>query len=179
MDGPPAQSLGVEPVDHDVLKQPPRDVREPMITRHLIINVLMSSGIIIAGTMFIFVRELSDNLVTPRDTTMTFTCFVLFDMFNALSCRSSTKSLFQVGFLTNKPFLLSVSGSLIAQLLVIYWPPLQRIFVTEPLFMEDILFLIFITSSVFIASEVKKLIERRALRRKKLKQVYQDFDSIV
>ena len=29
-----------------------------------------------------------DNKVTPRDTTMTFTCFVLFDMFNAFSCRS-------------------------------------------------------------------------------------------
>jgi Ca2+-transporting ATPase len=59
MDGPPAQSLGVEPVDHDVLKQPPRDVREPMITRHLIVNVLMSSCIIIAGTLFIFIREVS------------------------------------------------------------------------------------------------------------------------
>lgn len=29
-----------------------------------------------------------DNVITPRDTTMTFTCFVFFDMFNALSCRS-------------------------------------------------------------------------------------------
>ena len=179
MDGPPAQSLGVEPVDHDVLKQPPRDVREPMITRHLIINVLMSAAIIIAGTMFIFVRELSDNMVTPRDTTMTFTCFVLFDMFNALSCRSSTKSVFQIGLMTNKPFIFSVTGSLVAQLLVIYWPPLQRIFVTEPLSMEDILFLLFITSSVFIASETKKLFERRAARRIKLMHVYQDYDGLV
>ncbi len=32
--------------------------------------------------------QMSDNKITPRDTTMTFTCFVLFDMFNALSCRS-------------------------------------------------------------------------------------------
>ena len=31
---------------------------------------------------------MQDGTVTPRDTTMTFTCFVLFDMFNALSCRS-------------------------------------------------------------------------------------------
>lgn len=32
--------------------------------------------------------QMEDNLITPRDTTMTFTCFVMFDMFNALSCRS-------------------------------------------------------------------------------------------
>lgn len=61
MDGPPAQSLGVEPVDHDVLKQPPRNVKHPMITRDLIINVLMSSAIIICGTLFIFVHEVRAN----------------------------------------------------------------------------------------------------------------------
>ena len=33
-----------------------------------------------------------DNQVTPRDTTMTFTCFVLFDMFNAFSCRSQVSA---------------------------------------------------------------------------------------
>lgn len=106
MDGPPAQSLGVEPVDHDVLSQPPRNVKEPMITRELIINVLISASIIITGTLFVFIAEvshssyfnglivseivvqMSDKMVTPRDTTMTFTCFVFFDMFNALSCRS-------------------------------------------------------------------------------------------
>ena len=34
-----------------------------------------------------------DNIITPRDTTMTFTCFVLFDMFNALGCRSQVSVL--------------------------------------------------------------------------------------
>jgi Ca2+-transporting ATPase len=29
-----------------------------------------------------------DRASTPRTTTMTFTCFVFFDLFNALSCRS-------------------------------------------------------------------------------------------
>ena len=32
--------------------------------------------------------QMEDRIITPRDTTMTFTCFVFFDMFNALSCRS-------------------------------------------------------------------------------------------
>lgn len=97
MDGPPAQSLGVEPVDQDVLKQKPRNVKQPMISKSLIINVLLSAGIIILGTLWVFQREMADGIgVTSRDTTMTFTCFVLFDMWNALSCRSQTKSVFQV-----------------------------------------------------------------------------------
>jgi magnesium-transporting ATPase (P-type) len=32
MDGPPAQSLGLEPVHHDVLKKPPRHTKEQVRT---------------------------------------------------------------------------------------------------------------------------------------------------
>jgi Ca2+-transporting ATPase len=59
MDGPPAQSLGVEPVDHDVLKKPPRNVKQPMITKDLILNVVISAIIIISGTLFVFIREVN------------------------------------------------------------------------------------------------------------------------
>lgn len=76
---------------------------------------------------------MSDNKITPRDTTMTFTCFVLFDMFNALSCRSQTKSVFQVGLFSNKMFLVAVTLSLVGQMLVVFFPPLQRVFLTEAL----------------------------------------------
>jgi Ca2+-transporting ATPase len=78
---------------------------------------------------------MSSEGITARDTTMTFTCFVFFDMWNALSCRSQTKSVFQIGFFSNKMFLIAVTLSVIGQLLVVYFPPLQRIFQTEALTM--------------------------------------------
>lgn len=162
MDGPPAQSLGVEAVDQDVLKQKPRNVKQPMITRAVIINVLLSASIIILGTLWVFQREMADGSLgkTKRDTTMTFTCFVFFDMFNALSCRSQTKSIFKIGFFTNKMFLLAVGFSVIGQLLVIYFPPLQMVFQTEALTGMDLVFLVSLTSTVFIVSELKKWFER-------------------
>ncbi|CAN7991005.1 unnamed protein product, partial [Ixodes hexagonus] len=183
MDGPPAQSLGVEPVDHDVLKQPPRNTKQPMITRDLIFNVVLSSLIIILGTLFIFRNEMSDQMVTPRDTTMTFTCFVFFDMFNALSCRSQaslplcnqgsrTKSVFTIGFFSNKMFLLAVAFSVIGQMLVIYFPPLQRVFQTEALTFQDIALLVGVSSTVFIVSELKKFLERSISRRVRKKQFF-------
>lgn len=197
MDGPPAQSLGVEPVDQDVLKQRPRNVKQPMITRALIVNVLLSASIIILGTLWVFQREMADGSGgrTKRDTTMTFTCFVLFDMFNALSCRSQTKSIFQVrlqesarkgvyiifphsqiGFFSNKMFLLAVGFSLIGQLMVIYFPPLQMVFQTEALTGWDLVFLVTLTSSVFIVSELKKWFERSIER--KIFQTRPDLDFV-
>jgi len=50
-------SLGVEPVDHDVLKQPPRKTKDPIITRQLIISVIISAAIIVSGTLWVFWRE--------------------------------------------------------------------------------------------------------------------------
>ncbi|GFN89832.1 calcium-transporting ATPase [Plakobranchus ocellatus] len=161
MDGPPAQSLGVEPVDHDVLRKPPRKVQDNIITRSLILNTLTSAFIIVCGTMWIFHEEMEDGKITPRDTTMTFTCFVFFDMFNALSCRSNSKSIFQIGFFTNRMFLYAVGGSILGQLLVIYFPPLQAIFQTEALYSSDFFLLIALTSTVFIVSEVRKFFTRR------------------
>ncbi|XP_067396283.1 calcium-transporting ATPase type 2C member 2 isoform X2 [Emydura macquarii macquarii] len=168
MDGPPAQSLGVEPVDKDAIKQPPRSITDTILSRALILKIFMSAIIIISGTLFVFWKEIPESGTTPRTTTMTFTCFVFFDLFNALTCRSQTKLIFEIGFFRNRMFLYSVLGSLLGQMAVIYIPPLQKIFQTENLGALDLLFLAGLSSSVFIVSELIKLCEKRCCRTKKV-----------
>ena len=52
-------------------------------------NPIQIRALILSLTLFvIFPFQMIDDKITARDTTMTFTCFVFFDMFNALSCRS-------------------------------------------------------------------------------------------
>ncbi|KFV70397.1 Calcium-transporting ATPase type 2C member 2, partial [Dryobates pubescens] len=160
MDGPPAQSLGVEPVDRDTIKQPPRCITDTILSKSLILKIFMSAIIIISGTLFVFWKENPNSGITPRTTTMTFTCFVFFDLFNALTCRSQTKLIFEIGFFRNRMFLYSVLGSFLGQLAVIYIPPLQKIFQTENLGALDLLFLTGLASSVFIISELVKLCEK-------------------
>ena len=138
MDGPPAQSLGVEPADQDMAKRPPRNTKMAMLSRDILVNICLSAAIIVCGTLYVFKEMMEDGKITNRDTTMTFTCFVFFDMFNALSSRSLTKSVFQLGFFTNKPFCLAVLFSLVGQMLVVYAPPLQYIFQTEALSLSGV-----------------------------------------
>jgi Ca2+-transporting ATPase len=164
MDGPPAQSLGVEPVDPAVMARPPRSKNARAITPALLKRVTQSSLIIMLGTLAVYVREMSaDGIVTERDTTMTFTCFVLFDMFNALTCRSEGKSVLrgEVGFTENKLFNYAVMGSLFGQGLVVYFPPLQRVFQTEALGFFDLVGLVILASTVFWADEARKYLKRR------------------
>lgn len=158
MDGPPAQSLGVEAVDKDVMNRPPRRRGDAVLTRPLVTRVLTQAATIMAGTMLVYTREMHDGLVTRRDTTMTFTCFVLFDMFNALTCRSESKSVLrgEVGLFGNALFNWAVSLSLMGQLLVVYLPWLQEVFQTEALGWRDLAGLVVLCSSVFWVDEGRK-----------------------
>ena len=162
MDGPPAQSLGVEKVDPDVMNKPPRKRNDPVLTPNLIKRVLTSAAIIMIGTMIIYSREMmADGQVTRRDTTMTFTCFVFFDMFNALACRSESKSIFrgEIGLFANNLFNWAVSLSVICQLLVIYFPWLQSTFQTEAIGFFDLVRLVILCSTVFWADELRKYLK--------------------
>ena len=57
-------------------------------------------------------------------------------------------------------FLYAVGASLMGQMLVIYFPPLQAVFQTEPLDWTDILLLMCVSSSVLFVDEVRKLVIR-------------------
>lgn len=122
LNGPPAQFLGVEPVDPSIMSRPPRSK---------IVRVLTSASIIMLGTLMIYVREIAVNhTISARGIIMTFTCFVFFEMFNALTCRSEGKSLLrdELSLTDNRIFNLAVGGSLLRQMTVVYVPVLQRIF---------------------------------------------------
>ncbi|KAF9879298.1 putative calcium-transporting atpase type 2c member 1 protein [Colletotrichum karsti] len=58
MDGPPAQSLGVEAVDADVMNRPPRKRNDAVLTKAVLYRVLTSASIIMIGTMLIYSREM-------------------------------------------------------------------------------------------------------------------------
>ncbi|KAJ5670167.1 Calcium-transporting ATPase 1 [Penicillium maclennaniae] len=178
MDGPPAQSLGVEPVDPSIMNRPPRPKTARVLTRPLVQRVLTSALVIMLGTLAVYIHEMGEmddgtplgkrtRVVTAHDTTMTFTCFVLFDMFNALTCRSEGKSILrgEISLFGNKMFNYCVLGSLAGQACVIYLPFLQRVFQTEPLSLSSLLKLFLLASSVFWVDEGRKYLN--ALRRQR------------
>merc|ERR1712241_1368913 len=70
------------------------------------------------------------------------------------------KLISEIGFFSNPVFCVAVALSILGQLAVIYFPPLQYIFQTEALALEDLFLLAGLSSSVFIICEAKKLIQR-------------------
>jgi Ca2+-transporting ATPase len=157
MDGPLAQSLGVELVDQSVMQRPPRNKNDNILTKPLISRVISSGLLILVGTMYVFLHEMEDGEISSRDLTMTFTTFVMFDMFNALACRHNSRSIFDLNPLSsNKFFVAALLFSLIGQFLVVYFPPLQNVFRTESLSINDLVFVISLASTMVILDTIRK-----------------------
>jgi len=156
MDGPPAQSLGVEPVDDRILNAKPRKADDPIVTQALLLRAVTSAALIVYLTLKVFANELDDGMVNRRDTTMTFMTFVNCDLFNAYVCRSAEKCFYEMEMTGNPAFLWAVGGSIIGQFLVTYFPPLQEVFQTEALSFIDLCYIILLSSSVLWLDTLRK-----------------------
>ncbi|KAJ8509298.1 hypothetical protein ONZ45_g8513 [Pleurotus djamor] len=78
MDGPPSQSLGVDPVDPAIMRRPPRQKDAPVITKRLLYRVLFSASMIVIGTMFVYIYSLADDDdMSRREQTMVSTLQIL------------------------------------------------------------------------------------------------------
>jgi len=156
MDGPPAQSLGVEPVDAKILKARPRKATDPLLTKALLLRAVSSAVLIAFLTLRVFAMEMDGGSITRRDTTMTFMTFVNCDLFNAYACRSSDRCFYEISLFENPTFVYAVGGSILGQLAVIYFKPLQEIFQTESLPFSDLMYILLLSSSVLILDTIRK-----------------------
>lgn len=157
MDGPPAQSLGVEPVDDKILNAKPRKADDAIVTRALLFRAGTSAALIVLLTLRVFYNELlDDGRVSRRDTTMTFMTFVNCDLFNAYVCRSADRCFYELSLFSNPAFLWAVSGSIVGQLMLIYFGPLQEVFQTEALSGGDLLYVLALSSSILVLDTIRK-----------------------
>ncbi|KAJ7198236.1 Ca-transporting ATPase [Mycena rebaudengoi] len=156
MDGPPSQSLGVDPVDPAVMRRPPRKKDAPIITRRLLYRVLFSASIIVIGTLFVYIFALEDEKMSRREQTMTFTCFVFLDLVSAVQNRG-----IGCGLLQNKMLVTTVSISALSQLCLVYVPFMQAIFQTAALDLGDLAVILALACVSFALHEGRRRYERQ------------------
>ncbi|WAR58203.1 hypothetical protein PtB15_5B435 [Puccinia triticina] len=87
MDGPPSQSLGVDPVNKEVMKRKPRSKNSAVLTVRLLYRIGFSAIMIIGCTLFIYLFDLKGAEAGQRDQTVTFTSFVFLDLISAIQNR--------------------------------------------------------------------------------------------
>ena len=147
MDGPPAQSLGLEGPEKDIMRRPPE--KGELINRKTMLKITISGIVMAIGTLGLFIYELNNGVgdIKTKAITVAFTVFVLYQLFNALNYRSSSKD-------RNITLWLSLVGSFILQVLVIYVPFLQTIFKTCAIGLFDWILIIIISAIILVTDKI-------------------------
>jgi len=158
-DGLPALALSVEPAEGDVMRRPPRHPKESIFAHGLGLHAIWV-GLLMAGVV-IFVQAWSLTTGHAHWQTMVFTVLCLSQLGHVLAIRSEKESLFKMGVFSNKYLLGAVVLTFILQMATIYVPFLNPIFKTEPLTLNELTFTLILSSVVFFAVEIEKLVRRR------------------
>ncbi len=160
-DGLPALALSAEPAEGDLMSRPPRHPKESIFAHGLGIHAIWVG--LLMGGVTLFTQAWSISTGHGHWQTMVFTVLCLTQLGHVLAIRSETQSIFTQGFFSNKPLLGAVVLTFIAQMATIYVPFLNPIFKTEPLTLDELVLTLVLSSVIFFAVEVEKLIRRRKI----------------
>ncbi|MGN0176359.1 MAG: calcium-translocating P-type ATPase, PMCA-type [Methanobrevibacter sp.] len=145
MDGPPAQTLGMEGAEKDTMKRPPET--GDILTKNTLFQIFILGLIMAIGTTIIFSWEIYNGATTKKAMTIAFTLFVVYQLFNALNGKANSNK-------SSKYVYLGVLGSFILQLLIIYVPQLQVIFRTTALNITEWVIIIIVASTILLTQKI-------------------------
>jgi Ca2+-transporting ATPase len=107
-----------------------------------------------------FALRLEGGVALEVVRTEVFTLVAMSQWFNVLNCRSTTATALGLDVLRNRWLIGGLALSVLLQALVLYAPPMNRLFHTVPLPPEALLPLVLLASGVLWAEELRKLIVR-------------------
>jgi Ca2+-transporting ATPase len=166
-DGAPALALGMERGDPDIMEQPPRPVREPIINRSMVVGIVVQTIAITAAVLTAYYVGWSwDSGDLALAQTMAFVTLSASELVRAYTARSERASLFRLGVFSNQIMQYAVLASIVLLLGVVYIPFLQPIFDTVPLGLREWLVVLPLLLVPGIAAEVTKAIVRTRTRQR-------------
>jgi Ca2+-transporting ATPase len=159
-DGLPAIALSVDPPEAGIMERPPRPKDETIFTAG-VLRYLIWAGVwtaFVSLAIFIWAIHAGRGAVEAR--ALCFVTLILIQFFNAFNCRSEQHSLFEIGVFANRWLWLAILWECVILVFVLYIPVLQDAFRVFPLGVVDWLFVVCAASTIFIFTEVYKLISK-------------------
>ncbi|WP_309234172.1 cation-translocating P-type ATPase [Dietzia sp. SYD-A1] len=169
MDGPPAMALGVEPVEKNAMRRPPRPADEQILTPSRLVRILWLGVVMATGTLLVL--AFAETIFPERAgvplfaTTLAYAAFVFFQVFNLMNVRSTDGSVFSRDMAHNAPIWVALAAVPLLLVAVVQVPFLQGIFDTTPLHADEWLLAVAVGSSILWLEELRKVVARWRARR--------------
>ncbi len=169
MDGPPALTLGLEPIRDDLMKRKPTARNESIVSAEMmgkiVVNGVFMCVVCLAQQQWNFLAVSVEGADAAEvSNTVIFTLFVLFQLFNAFNCRElGDKSVFP-NFFRNKLMLVAFAAAFVLQIVITQFA--GPVFDTVPLGILDWLKIVGLAFTVILLDEAIKLVRRLVKRAK-------------
>lgn len=174
-DSLPAIALGMDPDDLEVMKEKPRATNEGFFS-HGAAGQIISGGLLIGAlTGFAYWFGFHEYGFQPWDDevpetalqnarTLAFMVLICAQLFYSLAVRSQTRSVFQMGLLTNRRLAGAIVLGILLQMAVIYIPVVREAFRLKIPDGNGWFMIILLGTVPLIANEILKIIKRLRLR---------------
>ena len=168
MDGPPALTLGLEPIRDDLMSRKPTARSESIISREMMVRIAVN-GVFMCLVCMAQMKFNFLGIGAEEVSTAVFTMFVLFQLFNALNCRElGDKSIFP-NFFKNKLMLGAFVIAFALQIIITQFG--GKVFGTVPLEVLDWLKVLGVSLSIIVLDEVVRLVRRLVGKKKAARNV--------
>ena len=168
MDGPPALTLGLEPIRDDLMSRKPTARSESIISREMMVRIAVN-GVFMCLVCMAQMKFNFLGIGAEEVSTAVFTMFVLFQLFNALNCRElGDKSIFP-NFFKNKLMLGAFVIAFALQIIITQFG--GKVFGTVPLEVLDWLKVLGVSLSIIVLDEVVRLVRRLVGNKKAARNV--------
>ena len=154
MDGPPALTLGLEPIRGDLMKRQPTKRNTNIISKQMFIRIAIN-GVFISA---VFLSQRAWNFMgvpAEQSHTVLFTLFVIFQLFNAFNSRELGNTSIFKNMIQNKMMLVVFALTFLLQFVITQFGGM--FFDTVPLSFEVWLKIIWVGISVIVFFEIIKL----------------------
>jgi Ca2+-transporting ATPase len=169
MDGPPAMSLGVDPVSPDAMKRSPRPTGERILTRQRLLRILLAGAVMAAGTLAVLQWAPGPEPRLGEATTagtMAFVTFVFFQVFNLLNVRHDTRSVFSRETLHNRSAFIAIVAVIVLLVLLVEMDVAHGFVTTTDLTSGQWLVCAAVGSAILWVGELLKIVLRAGRRRR-------------
>lgn len=136
-DSLPAIAIGMEPQEDGLLRKPPRDPKEGILTREFLLKILLQGGLIALCTMTAFHLGLETGGAGTAST-MAFAALTLARLFHGFNCRSE-HSIAKLGFRGNLWSILAFETGVLLLAAVLFLPGLQVLFAVADLSLRQLI----------------------------------------
>ena len=150
-----------EPKEPDVMKRPPRRPNSPILTKDLTIQIIIVSTCILISVYGLFEWSTEEGSTIEESRTIAVNTIVMIEIFYLFNCRSLTKSIFRMGFFSNKLIFLGVIVMILLQIAFTYTPIMNEIFQSKPIGIESWLKIVGVSVITFLIIETKKFVSNK------------------